>query len=54
MKAMPKFIESDAYTFFDAMRMGFKDLDVTRHFVKSMKEWDKTLLNAREKDSELE
>ena len=49
-EARVRFEDSDAYTFFNAMRMGVKDLDVARHFVKSMKEWDKTLLNSLNKN----
>lgn len=50
MEAMPKFTESKAFTFFNAMQIGFKDLDIVRHFVKSMKEWDKELINARNRN----
>ena len=50
MEAMPKFTESDAYAFYNAMRMGVKDLEVARHFVKSMKVWDKELINARNRN----
>lgn len=49
MAIVKKFQESDAFVFLNAMRMG-GDTQVVRHFLKSMKDWDKELINARNKN----
>lgn len=48
-----KFEESDAYLFLKAMEQG-GDAQVARHFVASMRQWDKSLVSARSKPVERE
>ncbi len=52
---LPKFEDSDAAVFLRALELG-GDTQVIRHFVKSMRIWDKELLSAidREKGQERE
>ena len=45
---LPKFEDSDAFLFLEAMRAG-GDTQLVRHFCKSMRDWNKTLLNAIDK-----
>lgn len=53
---LPRFEDSDAFLFFDVARKGRKDLGNMSHFAASMLIWNKTLLNAidKQKGSERE
>lgn len=50
-----KFEDSDAYLFWNAVKMtGGRDIDTVRHFCKSMKIYNKELVNASQKGIERE
>lgn len=47
-----KFTDSDAFVFYNALRNGLGDTQTMRHFLASMKQWDKTLISQASKKGE--